>query len=382
MSHYDLEEELNRIKLEFDQKFGGGSDMNFDELPDDLESMLGQYGYATLPKNQQQQYQEDPQNDDYDDLLNQLDREYKEQQQQQIYENQQYENEDYNQDYDPNQQYFEQYVEDGDYQYDNYDQYAGQYGNDDDYQEIEVEFDEFGGQMQQDHDAEFDDALPPLEDMLLLITNPKIHEKYNYVLPKRGQQTLLRIKEQQKPQIQPIIQPSIVQPKIQQQVYQPRASKSGSYFPQLNQAAWSVPDCDLVVQHLKSLLMNVLQDALVVKRLDLQNAANSTQAETLFRNSGNQLKEIRELIATISRIDTQDSYHNAIQQEIEKLSDVMIKSTVVMLRTAMNVTKRTASVDQFTNAYNPFLSDAKSLIGKVNNLQFGCWGPNEVFFAM
>jgi len=127
--------------------------------------------------------------------------------------------------------------------------------------------------------------------------------------------------------------------------------------------------------------MSVLQDALTVKKLNLQSSNNSNQAETIFRNSGNQLKEIREIISAIARIDTQDDEHNLIQKEVETLSDIMIKSTVVMLRTAMNVTKNTGTMDQFTAVYNPFFSNAKALISQVNNIQFGRWGPNEVFFT-
>ena len=69
--------------------------------------------------------------------------------------------------------------------------------------------------------------------MLLLVTNPKIHEYYNYVPPKR--------------------QPS----------YQaPTHAESTPRLPDLNQPAWSVVDCDIIVQHLKKLLMAVLQGIL------------------------------------------------------------------------------------------------------------------------
>jgi len=255
-----------------------------------------------------------------------------------------------------------------------YDDYDTQYPRKQPYNQIDIDLDKYlDEEPEEDLNDEFDDALPPLEDMLLLITNPEIHKAYNYVLPKRNP-----MMPQQKLQQQP----SYSQPTYQQQQFQQfQQQQASDIFPPLDQTAWSVSDCEIVVVHLKKLLMSVLQDALTVKKLDLHNSANANQAETIFRNSGNQLKEIRELITAIARIDTQNSQHNAIQADVERLSDVMIKSTVVMLRTAMNVTKRAATIDQFNNAYNPFYSDAKNLIGRVNNLQFGCWGPNEVFFA-
>jgi len=154
-----------------------------------------------------------------------------------------------------------------------------------------------------------------------------------------------------------------------------------SALPDLNQPAWSVIDCESLVQYLKKLLMGVLQDALVVKKMDLTNYNNTTRAETIFKSTGNSLKEAREIIGTISRIDTQDGYHLDIQQDVEYLSDAAIKSTVVMLRTAMNVTKNMASMNEFDAVYTPFINDSKALIGRVNDLAFDTWGPNEVFFA-
>jgi len=371
MSNYDLEEELERIKREFDQKFGN-TGMTFDELPDDLEAMLSGYAETPYQTNQNrntladswsqptQQYQQQYDDDDgyYED-----ERQQKQQQQQQ----QEYydDNDEY---YDDNQQYNNNQPDEIP-EFDEYDQNE-QYGNNRrGYDEqIEIDLDAYlDNEEMEDEQNEFDDALPPLEDMLLLVTNTKIHDAYNYSLPKRV----------------PVFQQPVqyVQPTYQAPVAQAQQPANSGGLPPLDQPAWSVYDCDLLVQHLKKLLMSILQDALTVKKLDLQNPVNTSKSEAIFRSSGNQLKEVREIIAVVARIDTQDSNHTEIQLEVERQANVMIKSTVVMLRTAMNVTKRIATIDQFSDVYSPFFNNAKNLIGQVNNLKFGMWGPNEVFFA-
>jgi len=241
MSNYDLEEELNRIKLEFDQKFGG-TGMSFDELPDDLESMLNQPQY-TVPSKNTPVYSQPVQHS-------------RPQQQSR-----------------PTQPLQSPKVVDTEIpDYDDYETIEPRNFTLNQKAMVASYLDE-----EEELETEFDDALPPLEDMLLLIKNPEIHKAYNYTLPKR----------------------QIVQPQYQQPQYQPQQQQhqsQGGGIPPLDQPAWNVRDCESVVQHLKSLLMSVLQDALTVKKMDLANSANASKTENILKKSGNQLKEKKRLL--------------------------------------------------------------------------------------
>lgn len=413
----DLEEELNRIKLEFDQKFGA-TGMTFDELPDDLESMLNTYsvGGGSISTNQQPYNDSSSRGQSYA-----YDFEYESPRQQQQQQParaqarpaptpqpvQQQPSRNNTQNFggggggvqkapsttQPLQKAPSQPI----VQKSQSQVLKAKQAEEEQYRiqaELDLELDRYleeegfvdDGYAETD---EFDDALPPLEDMLLLITNPKIHEKYNYQLPKRipyaMQQQML---EKQQEQAQRLAMEQAnrsamnrAQPFVQQQQPVQRNVIEADPLPDLAQPAWSVRDCNTLVQYLKKLLMGVLQDALVVKKMDLTDNYNMPQAESIFKKTGNSLKEAREIIEVIARIDTQDGNHLDIQASVQALSDTMIKSTVVMLRTAMNVTKGIAVVDQFANAYAPFFNDARALISEVNVLAFDTWGPNEVFFA-
>jgi len=245
-------------------------------------------------------------------------------------------------------------------------------GYDDEYDNFDVDellneddIDQFIGNARENQD-EFDDALPPLEDMLLIINDKSIHAAYNYN-PNTGQRGGFTKSNQNSPY-------------AQTSNYGSNNNYSSTEYPPLDQTTWNVDDCDRLVAYLKKQLMAILQYALSVKKLDLRNAPQS-ETETIFKSSANTLKEVKEVIACIARIDTQDYDHLSIQSSVFGLSDTMVKSTVTMLKTAMSVSRGQSSVNQFTDAYNDFFPNAKNLIGLVNTMNFRQWGPNEIFFA-
>jgi hypothetical protein len=142
------------------------------------------------------------------------------------------------------------------------------------------------------HPDEFDDALPPLEDMLLLITNPKIHEKYNYEAPKSIpyaiQQQMLEKQQQEQAQRLAFEQANRNrgQPQTTTQVYRQQQHAPAPTFidadplPDLAQPAWSVHDCNTLVQYLKKLLMAVLQGTIL--RSSSSSSSSSASLLLLF----------------------------------------------------------------------------------------------------
>jgi len=249
-------------------------------------------------------------------------------------------------------------------------QNRGYDNNDDDFDVDELlnedDIDQFIGSAQENQD-EFDDALPPLEDMLLLIDDKAVHAAYNYN-PNTRQRGGFNNRSNQS------------SPYAQSNDFGGNSRDFNTEYPPLDQTTWKVDDCERLVAYLKKQLMAILQYALSVKKLDLRNAPQY-ETEAIFKNAANTLKEVKDLIACIARIDTQDFDHLSIQSSVFGLSDTMVKSTVTMLKTAMNVSKGQANMNQFNDVYNPFFTNAKNLIGLVNTLNFGQWGRNEIFFA-